>query len=487
MTDKLWMILELISAYRERPKDVTGFVEEALAVGPLPVPQVTWALLGLLHHRERKCWAWGVLHERLRPLLDRPEKDTVSIQDVLEGVQEGVVPGLPDWRYSLDGNDSHLIHRGTGEDIHFDALNGPELIPEGWFIRHFVHHRDQGPAEERLARLFPGGDGCPIALHLLRKTCLLRPTMEGEFTLCRKVTPYAGAVEQFLARWQDPADRPWLAALIGDWPAAHEAALAVGDGALAALAAPRAEECRRRWRKRLRKLAARVGLSDDLLKAIAHAGGDDVSAYMEQALADPGTLCTATKVLQDDPQWCERVCKLLLGNQQETSAPYTEVACARYLGRHAYRVQEVIQHLLSRERPDWQMLIELALAHAPEQLPVILPKALRSSSQDRLEASAILALLDTPWSRAVLIDRLDSTKSQDRTFECRAALRECRGAQAGDAVCLWENRHPEKTAAKPIDDRFLYKFAGGIRNVLLDRMLKLASSVQAVRDRLPQG
>src|SRR4051812_45747290 len=164
MTDKLLTILDLILEHHERPEDVRGFVRDALAKGPLPLPQVTWTLLGLIHHQRRKDWAWRVLRKRLGCLLRRPEKGTVSVQDVLDGVQEGIVPGLPDWEYSLDGNDSHLTHRGTSEDIHIDALNGPGLIRGGCFVRHFVSHRDPGPAEEHLAQLFPAGDGCRIAL-----------------------------------------------------------------------------------------------------------------------------------------------------------------------------------------------------------------------------------------------------------------------------------------------------------------------------------
>ena len=229
-------------------------------------------------------------------------------------------------------------------------------------------------------------------------------------------------------------------------------------------------------------------MSDDLLKAIAHAGDEDLPADLEQALADPETLSTAIEIVQGDPQWCERVYKLLLsGEQAKRGAHHNDAACARYLGRHAYQVPEVIHYLLSQKSPHWDVLIELALAHRPERLPDFLPRALRSWQEHRLTASAVLALLDTPWSRGVLVEHLNATKSQDRTYEARAALRECQGEQGNDAARCWEERHPEERAAVPADDRFDYSFDGGIHKVLLDRMGELAELVQGVRNRLPQG
>src|SRR5262249_14447022 len=142
---------------------------------------------------------------------------------------------------------SRLIHRGTAERIHVDAISGPDLISEDAFVCHYVTHREPGPAEQRLAQLFPKGRGISLALGVLRRKGLLCPTEEGEFTLRGLVTGYTGAVERLLDRWETPEDRLWLAALIGDWPAADATAETLGRGDLTALARPRAESCRRRW------------------------------------------------------------------------------------------------------------------------------------------------------------------------------------------------------------------------------------------------
>src|SRR5262249_21528485 len=131
MSDKLLALLEAVRDVPDDVEDVRQVLEEVPAVGALPEPQVSWTLLGLIHYRRRKGWAWRVLDERLHGQHSR-------------GFQEGVVPGLPDWTYQLDHGNSHLIHRGTGEDIHIDAENGPELILGNSFIDHFQSHREPG-------------------------------------------------------------------------------------------------------------------------------------------------------------------------------------------------------------------------------------------------------------------------------------------------------------------------------------------------------
>src|SRR5205085_6508305 len=111
-------------------------------VGAFPSPQVTWMLLGLLHYRLRKVWAWRTLRTRLG----------LRRRDALHSDARGIVPGLPDWRYVLMGWMSALFHRGTGEQIEIDAINGPDPIGVDSFVGHYVTHREPGPAERRLTQ-----------------------------------------------------------------------------------------------------------------------------------------------------------------------------------------------------------------------------------------------------------------------------------------------------------------------------------------------
>jgi hypothetical protein len=146
----------------------------------------------------------------------------------------------------------------------------------------------------------------------------------------------------------------------------------------------------------------------------------------------------------------------------------------------------VIAHLLADEHPRFGVLVELALGHAPGLLTRLLPRAVRASDYlYRLTGAAVLALLDTDWSRQVLLGVLDTSASQDKTFECRAALRESRDPGARRAADGWEARHPERKPATPVDDRFLYTFSGGVARALRERMGELADAVRQARGRLP--
>jgi hypothetical protein len=89
---------------------------EAAAAHALPPLEITWTLIGLIHYRIRKDWAWNVFQTSLRDRVQHlPEQ--VAIEDVLTISSKGIVPSLPEWEYLLDGDGSSLIHRGTGEQI----------------------------------------------------------------------------------------------------------------------------------------------------------------------------------------------------------------------------------------------------------------------------------------------------------------------------------------------------------------------------------
>lgn len=486
MLEKLLTLMEAIRNVPDRVGDVGSCLEVPPDREAFPDPQVSWTLMGLVHYRQRKLWAWRVLRERLSAQLSRPRKAWVTLKDVLEGVQTGIVPGLPDWEYHLDGNDSHLIHRGTGEDIHIDALNGPELIPEEWFIQNFHAHRAPGPAEQRLRRLFPHRAGCLFALDMLRKTCLLHPSdEENEFELCGKVTAYADDMAAFLSRWGQadaPEQRVWLAAWIGDWLAAHEAATVSGNTRLIALTASRAEVSRVRWLKRLRKWLARRGLDGGLLLALADAGDDELPRHLTDALSGGAAAFAALDVVADDPSWCPKVYDLLTGAARVWDSDTSEKA-TRYLARHSHRVAEVIDRLRRRKKPSWNLLIELAMKVQHEKLGSFVRNGLRSRDhEDRLTAAAVLAFIDEGWSREELLSVLNQSNDPERMLEVREALRLSRDAEAVQTLERWEAAHPEREPTSPLRSaRMYYTMMYGAtyscKQRLLDRMQELSEEL----------
>ncbi len=68
---------------------------------------------------------------------------------------------------------------------------------------------------------------------------------------------------------------------------------------------------------------------------------------------------------------------------------------------------------------------------------------------NRIDAAAILAAIDRPWSRNELIAVLRESTDQEPTSECRAALRECHDGDAHLAVESWEAENPHEPELGP--------------------------------------
>ena len=136
MTYQLCVLLDAISRWHSHANEKLTTIE-----GPesarLPATPIAWALLGLMHYRMRKQWAWRIFKHRLQR-CQKPSPSRVSVDDVLTGVSVGFVPGLPEWSYSLDGNASFIINRATGERLHIDILNGPGVIGAYYYQGLFV-------------------------------------------------------------------------------------------------------------------------------------------------------------------------------------------------------------------------------------------------------------------------------------------------------------------------------------------------------------
>src|SRR5436305_10974473 len=77
--------------------------------GALPSPWLTWALFGLLDLWCRRAWAWARLEKHLAPARPRRPR-----RPLLGGMKaSGVLPGLPDWVFELDGVVGVVADRAT--------------------------------------------------------------------------------------------------------------------------------------------------------------------------------------------------------------------------------------------------------------------------------------------------------------------------------------------------------------------------------------
>src|SRR5262245_28750961 len=97
----------LLSAFAQahlaRPTDLTG--SEVL-----PTPWETWALIGLVRHRQRQLWVGEIVTTRLGGSL-------LALADYgygghpTEVPYRGPVPGLPEWEYDFHGRGCCVTHR----------------------------------------------------------------------------------------------------------------------------------------------------------------------------------------------------------------------------------------------------------------------------------------------------------------------------------------------------------------------------------------
>jgi hypothetical protein len=251
------------------PRDLGDLVAQRPPVGALPLPWSSWTLILLVDYGARKRWAYDMIRSRVAPHLARRWGGDVALEDLQE---RWFVPGLPEWECELDGMYSWLINRISREQIHVDLVHGPGVFSSCQLSGHFRSQRHPGPDVRRLLELCPSCWALRLVAEELIDAGMIHPVDEFDFELCAAARALEGPIAAFLDTWQDHDRRPWLAALIGDWPAAHAAARAVGDPGLVALIGDRPRECREQWLDSIRDRIAEEGLDDDSLHALAEAG-----------------------------------------------------------------------------------------------------------------------------------------------------------------------------------------------------------------------
>lgn len=251
-----------------------------------------------------------------------------------------------------------------------------------------------GPAERRLLELHPEAHALRLSLETLARAVLIEWIDDDEidFALSEEARLLDAAIHAFLGVWGSGSGRAYLAAAIGDWLAAHAAALAAGDVPLIAATGPRAEACRWRRLAAIRRQVDRRGLHRERLHALADAVAEDLPDYVRQALRRPGE---ATKAALDRvvdlPDYVadvERLVEAILTDEHRW-VDHLLVACAEYLARHGRCTRELIETLAGSRVHEFGDAAVLALEHAPDLAPDLLRRALRAKYHPhRLTAAA---------------------------------------------------------------------------------------------------
>ena len=434
------------------PADLASGLRGLPEPGTLPTPWETWTLIGLVRHRERQLWVETTVRTRLRG--DPADLAVVGALGHPEGVaRSGSVPGLPEWEYYFHGRGCRLTHKVDGDAIDVDFWDDSAGYFDTYFYKNYLESlRHPEPSERRLRDLHPSARAITIAVTDLLAAGALTPLPGHEthpYRLADEVLAVEDAVGTFCTAWADEGKRVWLAALVGDWSAADEAA--AGRPELTAITAPRAEQCREIRRRRLRRELGEPFRGADALQALADLGAKDLDACLEDVLRGPpsGTVSAALDVIgkQDDARWCVAVNALFsrVDPTAQPPQPHLWITSLKFLLRHGHRTEEMLAALSDAGGTEIGEAVLLALEHAPERaLPLIRKGLLADVPVNRAEVAAVLAVIAKPWSVRELLRALETSDDQEKTADARAALLETGGEAAEKAVLAWEERNPHE-------------------------------------------
>jgi hypothetical protein len=453
-------------------------------------------LVALLRHHQRQTWVGEVVINRLGGDLMKIAKGG-SFGHPPGLPQSGPVPGLPEWEYYFHGRGSCLTHRITGESIDVDFFDDCADYFDTWFFEQYLKSlRSPEPAEQRLLELYPSLRPMHLTVSdLLKAGMLIRLDESHAYRLSDDVLQHSDTMASFCKAWEGPSQRLWLAALVGDWPAAHEAAAKVGNPTLVALTEAPADRCRELRRKRLLQAFRQEDKAPEALRGLADVAAPELRSALEEALSRPlsGLTSAALEIIDQlaDPAWSPSVYHLFQQADPEGQIPlpYLWMNAVKFLIRHDYAMAEVLASL-PRATGAYAMAEAclLALEHAPElALPLIRRALLSQIPVNRTRVAATLAIIDQPWSRRELLAALRASRDQEVTADSRAALLECRDEEGHRAVAAWEQQNPHE--AEPghfleIDGNKVGPFTSMRESMLRNRPARIRHEMEQLHDRV---
>jgi hypothetical protein len=479
------------------PSDMVSALRGLPEPGVLPSPWSTWTLIGLTRHRKRQHWVAEIIRTRLRGApADLAGLGALGHPDDVP--QSGPVPGMPEWEYYFHGRGCCISHKVDGDAIDVDFWDDSAEYFDTFFYKNYLESlRRPEPPEQRLRELHTSARAVTIAVTDLLAAGALTPLPGRDshpYRLADEVVAVADNIDSFCSAWPQPDRRLWLAALIGDWLAADEAA--GGRPELTAITGLRAQRCHEIRRQRLHLALGEQYLGADALQALADLRAPDLDQCLEDALSGPpsGLISVALEVIgqQGHPRWCAGVYELFsrVDPAGQLPQPYIWITSLKFLLRHGYHTGEAIASLARAGGAEVGEALLLSLEHAPElALPLIRKGLLADAPMNRSQVAAILALINAPWSKRELLAALEASDDQEKTADARAALLELGDEEAQKAVLAWEERNPHESETGSyleIGGRRLGPFYTFGELSLKDRASRIKYEMDKLHDRVMQ-
>lgn len=444
-------LLDAFARVKEpEPDDLVSALRRLPEPDAMPSPWDAWTLIGLVRHHERQLWVAEIIRTRLQGApADLAALGALGHPEAVP--QRGSVPGMPEWEYYYHGCGCCIRHKVDGEAIDVDFWDdSADYFDTFFYMRYLESLRQPEPPEQRLLELHPSACAVSVAIADLLAAGALFPLSGSDahpYRLADEVMTVADDIDHFCSVWLQPRRRMWLAALIGDWLAADQAAF--GPTELTEITGPRASRCRELRRQRLHREAPKQRLAADALQALADLQTPDLNESLEKALSGTpsGLISTALDIIvrQDDPRWCARVYELFsrVNPAAQLPSPHIWMTSLKFLLRHGYRSDEMITSLSKARGTEIGEAVLLSLEQAPElALPLIRKGLLADVPMGRTRVAAILALIAASWSRRELLNALEKSDDQQKTIDVRAALLESGSEEDQRAVRDWEERNP---------------------------------------------
>jgi hypothetical protein len=445
------------------PRNLLEAVRGLPEVGQLPPPWVTWTLVRLVD----RLWSRSGMTREDRFTATRfaswePETDAARPD-----------PGYP--HFEIDRDYEREDHTGYGYSFRYDARNPsypysldpindlmtergsfvfvPEFLGnlEYWY---YIHSSDSPRDRVETGTINPSTSTAELGVAELEAAGLVERVLIREGSFGHSLTPaaleHAASIAEFSGRWGGRFDQKgvWLAAAIGDWPAAHAAALHrkrfwdTPCPELVAFTRERAGRCRA-----LRDADPRArGRVCDIATAELRGGypfhswefSDEFWEAIRSAPPPPDP-----KIRTDDGgdvPWPPGVRRLLDHTLPLGRLPRYRIERCCY-GVTPHQRREIIQ-VFARDETMLANAAYRAFRDAPEQALTLVRRGLRSpSARSRIYTAALLGGIDEPWSRQELWQALQEATDPNQTGKLRAALRYSQDRDAFRAVEDWERAH----------------------------------------------
>ena len=436
--DHLFRVLDRVDF--GMPDDL-GTALEKLPRHELPPPWATWVAFGLVEYAARAARTVGSIAARTDADGGLRWGDATPVEG-----SSNVNTDLPIDDEDDPGMTARSSGRRSADGGEADERRSPRIVPIREFTEGVWARRWTCAVEQRIVELHPGCRSLRSTLDELIDAGLLRRPDGANLALDDRLGRHAASIRTFLDAWERAEDRTWLAGLLGDWPAAEEAARRLDDRAVVELTGRRARACRRLRKDRLLQRLEEAGPDVSLFHAIIDLDVPITRRLLERMIEGPSDCQhVALDWIGARVAWGDVVLKLfrrlLAGPDPD---PDLLARCASNLAGRPASIVSAIRELVERGQVGEAAVLAIEGGHVRAEM--VLRRALRSTSaRDRLSAAAVLGLVDAWWSRGRLIEVLEQSDDWEATAECRAALRGSRDPGGRLAAEEWESSHAGAT------------------------------------------